>query len=66
MSREELIELVQRIIDGEGSSQEEHLALVQRLEKNVLHPAMIDLIYKEEMPAEQVVDRALAYKPLAL
>jgi hypothetical protein len=65
MSREELIELVQRIIDGEGD-EDQHLALVLKLEENVLHPRVTDLIYREGLPAEQVVDKALAYKPIAL
>lgn len=52
---------------GEGT-EEEHDALVQLLENNVRHPAVTDLIYyhQPKLSASQVVDAALAYKPIAL
>ncbi|MBT1187410.1 hypothetical protein HET69_26280 [Streptomyces sp. CJ_13] len=67
MTREELIHLVERIMAGEGT-EEEHDALVQLLENNVRHPAVTDLIYyhQPKLSASQVVDAALAYKPIAL
>ncbi|MFI1968094.1 hypothetical protein BLA24_21155 [Streptomyces cinnamoneus] len=68
MTREELIQLVERIMAGEGETEAEHDELVHTLERNVIHPAVTDLIYhtRPELTAEEVVDRALAYKPIAL
>ncbi|MEU9233585.1 bacteriocin immunity protein [Streptomyces subrutilus] len=67
MNRTELIRLVERIMAGEGT-EEEHDALVQALEENVPHPAVTDLIYYHtpKLSAPEVVDAALAYKPIAL
>ncbi|UBI38901.1 MULTISPECIES: bacteriocin immunity protein [Streptomyces] len=68
MERDGLVRLVRRIMDGEGASEAEHDALVAEFERSVLHPAVIDLMYHQrpELSAEQVVDAALAYRPIAL
>jgi colicin immunity protein/pyocin immunity protein len=72
MDRDELIELVERIMRAEGADQEEADALVGRFEANVPHPAASDLIFYpdahfgHEPTAEEVVDRALSYRPLEL
>ncbi|MEV0262609.1 bacteriocin immunity protein [Streptomyces sp. NPDC050617] len=67
MTRSELIQLVERIMAGEGS-ESEHDALVRTLEENVPHPRVLGLIYYSDpaLTAEQVVDQALAYRPIAL
>ncbi|MFK8910786.1 bacteriocin immunity protein [Streptomyces sp. YS-3] len=72
LTHSELVDLVQRIMDGEGT-EEEHSALVETLERNVLHPRVSDLIYypenegyERELTATQVVEAALAYRPIAL
>ncbi|MFD9565104.1 bacteriocin immunity protein, partial [Streptomyces sp. NPDC059994] len=49
------MDLVQRIMDGEGT-EEEHSALVETLERNVLHPRVCDLIY---YPENEGYDREL-------
>lgn len=70
LARGELVSLVQCIMDGEGT-EEEHDALAETLERNVLHPRVLDLIYYPEnkghgeLTAEQVVEAALAYRPIA-
>lgn len=66
LSREELVDLVRRIRSGEGTEteQEDLLAL---LEANVVHPAVSDLVFWPETPnptAEDIVDEALAYRPV--
>lgn len=72
MSRDELIELVRRIMAGEGESQEEADRLVEQFLANVPHPEADGLIFYpdqyfgHEPTAEEVVDRALSYKPLQL
>ena len=77
LSREELIVLVERIMRGDGATEEEGDRLVALFEESVVHPDALDLIfyphehfgeeYRQRSPsAEQVVDAALAYKPIEL
>ncbi|GAA0971701.1 MULTISPECIES: bacteriocin immunity protein [Streptomyces violaceusniger group] len=67
MTRDELIDLVERIMAGEGT-ESEHDSLVTLLERNVPHPRVLGLIYYSDPPltAEEVVDKALAYRPIEL
>ena len=78
--REELIRLVRRIMEPPpGSTEEEEDAAVAELRRRVVMPAVSDLIfYPERTPArtllqgresltpEEIVDAALAYKPIEL
>lgn len=68
MTRDELVRLVERIMAGEGESEADHDTLIDLLERNVPHPAVTDLIYYNEpsLTAGEVVDKALAYRPIAL
>jgi hypothetical protein len=73
MTRPELVALVERILSGEGT-EEEQAELRRTLERNVPHPRVTDLIYyprlegfeQDDLTAGEVVDAALAYKPIAL
>jgi hypothetical protein len=68
MSEEELVELVQRIMDCDGP-EEEVDRMMNLLEANVPHPEVSDLIFWNkdgDLTAEEVVRRALAYKPFLL
>lgn len=72
MTRERLVELVGKIMSAEGTEEEED-RMIEILESNVLHPRALDLIFHpqgEGLPAdptpEQIVDAALAYRPIAL
>ncbi|PEW83728.1 hypothetical protein CN446_31740 [Bacillus cereus] len=67
ITREELIILVGKIIECEGT--EEGLdEMLEALERNVPHPEVSDLIYwnEKDLSLEQIVDIALAYKPIQL
>ncbi|MDK2968891.1 bacteriocin immunity protein [Lacrimispora sp.] len=66
LTRRELIELVNKIKDCDGTEEEiDNMILI--LEKNVPHPEVSDLIFwGEEKTAEQIVDIALNYKPIIL
>lgn len=64
MTREELINLVKELYNSKGETEEDRL--LSLLEKNVPHPEVSDLIYWEDLTPEEVVDRALAYKPIQL
>ncbi|WP_411343859.1 hypothetical protein ACE3MZ_20000 [Paenibacillus sp. WLX1005] len=67
LDREQLIALVQRIMDGEGSEgeQDEWLELLRR---QVPHPEVSNLIFWDErdLTAEQIVDEALNYRAILL
>lgn len=66
-SREELIHMVQQLIDADLPEEEED-QLVEELKSSVLHPRITDLIYYNtpKLTAEEVVDRALTYRPIEL
>ncbi|MFK0103293.1 hypothetical protein [Streptomyces sp. NPDC091217] len=66
-TRDEPIRLVQQIMDAR-LPEREHDALLEGLKQSVLHPRVSGLIYYSapELTAEEVVDEALAYRPIAL
>lgn len=66
-SREELVRMVQLLIDARLPEEEED-RIVDELKSSVLHPRVTDLIYYNtpKLTAEEVVDRALAYRPIEL
>ncbi|MHB9759284.1 bacteriocin immunity protein [Streptomyces sp. BYX5S] len=66
-SRDELIGMVQRLIEADLPGEEED-RLVEELKSSVSHPRVTDLIYYNtpELTAEEVVDKALAYRPIEL
>ena len=63
--KEQLIQWVQTIIDRRGTEDEiDHL--VEKFTKAVPHSAPMDLIFwdSRELTPEEIVDLALAYRPL--
>lgn len=67
LSKLELIELVEKIMKSKGT-EEEIDNMIEEIERNVPHPEVSDLIFwnEEELTPEQIVDIALAYKPIQL
>ncbi len=67
LKKEELIKLVERMCKGEGSD-DEISEWMELLEQNLLDPNISDLIFwnNEDLTAEQIVDRAMNYKPIIL
>ena len=65
MSREELIELVEKIMKCEGT-EEVVDNMIDVLKKNVIDTEVTNYIIYEENTPEEVVDKALAYKPMVL
>lgn len=65
MKKEELIKLVEKIINCDGS-EEEIDNMILKLEKNVNHPEVTDLIFYDEKSPEEIIDIALSYKPIIL
>jgi hypothetical protein len=66
MTRDELIKLVREITNVQGKTEEQINGLIDILVKNVPHPAVTDLIYWDNLTAEEIVDKALSYKPIQL
>lgn len=66
-TRNELVELVREIMKCEGS-EDELDAWLDEFQASVPHPSVTDLIYHHdrELSAEEVVDLALSYRPIAL
>ena len=64
MTREELIELVKKIHAVEGT-EEEIQDMVEEFAKNVPDPNGYSYIF-EDMSPDQIVDKALSYKPIRL
>jgi hypothetical protein len=68
MERDELIRLVIRIQSFDGTEKELD-ALVDTFLHNVPDPSALDYLYGkkyEQLNAEQIVDKALSYKPFYL
>jgi len=66
LSREELILLVKEITNVKGKTELQISLLIKELEQNVPHPEPSDLIYWEDLTPEEIVDKALNYKPIIL
>jgi hypothetical protein len=69
LNREQLIEAVDILIHGGTSSEAEDDALLTRVLRSVPHAqTMGKLMYHPPRPttAEEIVNEALAYKPIAL
>ncbi|MEW5529952.1 e9imm peptide [Streptomyces virginiae] len=69
MTRDEAVELVQRLMDGSITDEAEADAALESLKVGLRCPHITDYIFWDFTPdlsAEKVVDRALAYKPFAL
>lgn len=69
MTRDEAVELVQRLMDGSITNEPEAGAALESLKVGLGCPHISDYIFWDFDPAlsaEKVVDRALTYEPLAL
>ncbi|MFJ2899229.1 hypothetical protein ACIO87_30680 [Streptomyces sp. NPDC087218] len=67
MRRDDLVQLVVEIMEARGTEEETDRAL-DRLREQVPDPNVSDLIYWSDPPLspEQVVETALAYRPISL
>lgn len=65
MNRDELIILVKKIMNCEGSEKEiDEMTLL--LTQTLIDPEVTNYIYFDNLTPEQVVDKALSYKPIQL
>lgn len=67
LSKEELVELLKKLISGIGTEEQDELWLKQ-IEQSVPHPEVVNLIFWDErnLSPEEIIDEALAYKPIIL
>lgn len=67
LNRSELIQLVDKIIRGEGT-EEELDSMLTEVMQNTPHPEISNLIYWDDrdLSAAEIVDEALAYQPIIL
>ena len=68
-SRAELVAIVQRIMDADGT-EDEIDGMIDFVDSRVPHPEWMNLIFwppgGKELTAEEVVEQALSYKPILL
>lgn len=70
--RAKLVAIVERIMDGDYTSDDEVQGLVKKFEAAVPHPRAAGLIFwpsdefDHEPTAAEIVDKALSYEPLEL
>lgn len=65
LSRDEIIELVNKIIKCEGNEENQD-KLIDTLEQGVLDPDVSDYIFYSEMTAEEIAYKVLCYKSICL
>lgn len=68
LNKQDLIDLVNKIINVEFYTEQEGDKLIDLFERNVPHPEVVTLIYhhKPELTAEEIVEKALSYKPIIM
>lgn len=69
MTRNELIELVKKIQSKQTKTEKEVIKLVLLFEENVPDPNASDYIFEKKhelLSPEEIVDKALSYKPIQL
>lgn len=67
LSRQQLIPLVTKIVNAEGTEEEQDQWL-ETVVREVPHPQVSDLIFwnEPELTPEEIVDAALVYQPIVL
>lgn len=67
LTRTEMIELIERLMRGEGDDDEAG-AWIDALERAIPNPHVVNLIFypQQTLTAEQILDKALAYRPIEL
>jgi hypothetical protein len=68
LSKYQLIKLVRKIAEGECSSEAQRDKLISIIEENIPAPDITSYIFHHdpELTPEEIVDKALAYKPIIL
>ena len=66
LSRAEIIEKINQLLDVESQSENETDNLLDELKNGVIDPNISDYIYYDDLTPEEIADKALSYKPIYL
>ena len=66
LSKEQIIDLINQILDVENHSEEEINSFVDKLKSGVIDPNISDYIFWDNLTPGQIADKALSYKPICL
>ncbi len=66
LSRAEIIEKINQLLDVESHSENETDNLLDELKNGVIDPNISDYIYYDDLTPEEIADKALSYKPIYL
>lgn len=68
LAKDDVIILINRIKKAEDASEEEFLSWISSIEHYLGYSGISDLIFyhKPELTAEEIVEKALSYKPIVL
>lgn len=66
LSREEIIDLINEILDVGNHTESEIDELVMKLKSGVTDPKITNYIFYDELTPEEIADKALSYKPICL
>ena len=66
LSREEIIDIINEILDVENHTESEIDELVIKLKAGVTDPNITNYIFYDELTPEEIADKALSYKPICL
>jgi hypothetical protein len=64
LNRDELLELIRKLMAGEGSSEEEEDDWMDLLVENTHCPMIVEYIFysEQDLSPEEILDKAFAYK----
>lgn len=67
LTRGEMVDLVGRLMRGEGSDEEAN-EWINEIHRSVPHPDVSGMIFypEEELTSEEIIDRAISYRPIEL
>jgi hypothetical protein len=65
MDRIELIDLVKLITDAEGTDAEIEQKIYE-LKQHILDPQVTNYVFYDDLTPEEIVDKALKYRPIQL
>lgn len=67
LDRDELLRIIRQLVAADGSEAEQD-ELIRVLRRAVMDPRVLDYIFwpDRSMNPEQILDRALAYRPISL
>ena len=66
LTKEEIVDLINKISDVHNHTEAEIDDLIKKLKDGTTDPQITNYIFYDELTAEEIADKALAYKPICL